>query len=349
MEKLIERTPEAFREKQNIDAFVRHEVIELDLSRRRVHVEDRQSKRTRWEPFDRLLVATGSSPVVPPVSGADAEGIYGVNTLESGLRVRRMLDETSPKRAVVIGGGYIGLEMAEALVLRGLAVALVEKAPQVMNTLDSDMGQLVSDALMKVGVKLYREESLEGFEVKDGRVSAVVTDRRTFPADLVILGMGVKPNSALAEQAGIPLGFESSIKVDRHMRTEVENVWAAGDCAQCFHLVSKQPFYVALGTVANKMGRVAGLNIGGKAAEFPGVVGTAVSKICDVEVARSGLMEKEARRLDLDYAAAAHRGFNPGRLLPRRGPHHGEDARRERKRPSSRRADRGQGRSGQAD
>jgi len=303
MNKLIERTPETFRKKQNIDARVLHEVSELDIRGRRARVEDKQSMTTRWEAFDRLLIATGSSPLLPPVPGAEAKGIYGLNSLESGVKVRRAVDENSPKKAVIIGGGYIGLEMAEALILRGLDVSLVERGSQVMNTLDPDMGELVSAALIDVGVSLYREESLEAFEVRDARATGVITDKRTLPADLVILGMGVKPNSELAEQAGLPLGVKNSIKVDRRMQTDTEGIWAAGDCAQCFHLISKQPFHIALGTVANKMGRVAGLNIGGEPAEFPGVVGTAVSKICKVEVARSGLMEKEAQKLDLNYAA----------------------------------------------
>lgn len=320
MKKLIERTPETFREKQNIDAHVHHEVIEVDLPGRRVHVEDMQNNKSRWEAFDRLLIATGSSPILPPVWGADAKGIYGLSTLESGLKVRRVVDETSPRRAVIIGGGYIGLEMAEALILRKLEVSLVERSTQVMNTLDPDMGKLVSDALTQVGVTLYREESLESFEAKNGQVRGVVTDKRTLPADLVILGMGVKPNSNLAEQAGIPLGFKNSIKVDQCMQTDVEGVWAAGDCAQCYHLVRKQPFYIALGTVANKMGRIAGLNIGGETAEFPGVVGTAVSKICDVEVARSGLMEKEARELELDYTAQTIETSTRAGYYPDSGP-----------------------------
>ena len=183
----------------------------------------------------------------------------------------------------------------------GLEVSLVERAPQVMVTLDPDMGALVSEALMAVGVTLYREESLEGFEVKNGRVQGVVTDQRTLPADMVILGMGVRPNTALAEGAGIPLGEKGAVIVNERQRTEVEGVWAAGDCAQSFHLVSKRPIFIALGTVANKQGRVAGINIGGGTAAFPGVVGTAVSKICAEEVARTGLQEREIEQLGWDY------------------------------------------------
>ena len=184
----------------------------------------------------------------------------------------------SGKRAVVVGGGYIGLEMAEALVLRGLHVSLVEKSAQVMNTLDSDMGGLVSKALKDVGVELFLEESMENFETSEGRISAVITDKRSIPADLVILGLGVRPNSVLAANAGIPLGEKGAIKVNDRMQTEMEGIWAAGDCVQSFHLVSRRPFYIALGTVANRQGRVAGINLGGGYATFPGVVGTAVSR-----------------------------------------------------------------------
>jgi NADPH-dependent 2,4-dienoyl-CoA reductase/sulfur reductase-like enzyme len=277
-------------------------VTEIDLKGRRLQVRQLDGdKKAWWEAFDQLMIATGALPIKPDVPGIDAAGIYGVHTLQSGIEVRTAVDQGRPKRGVIIGGGYIGLEMAEALVRRGMEVSLVERAEQVMLTLDPDMGKLVSEALMAVGVKLFREESLQGFEVKDGKVQGVITDKRTLPADIVILGMGVRPNAALAKGAGIPLGEKGSIKVNDRMQTDVEGVWAAGDCAQSFHLISKQPFYVALGTVANKQGRVAGINIGGGAVAFPGVVGTAVSKICAEEVARTGLQEREIEQLGWDY------------------------------------------------
>ncbi len=277
---------------------------EIDLARQRVRVRRLDNGRVGSEAFDHLLIATGASPIRPDVAGADAQGIYGLSTLQSGIEVRRAVDQASPKHAVIVGGGYIGLEMAEALVLRGLEVSLVEKMPQVMGTLDPDMGALVSDALRNIGVTLFLEESLQSFEASHGRVQAVVTDQRTLPADLVILGLGVRPNSALARDAVIPLGERGAIRVNDRMQTEVEGVWAAGDCVESFHLVSRKPFYVALGTVANKQGRVAGINLGGGDASFPGVVGTAVSKVCAVEVARTGLQESEIRRLGWEYISA---------------------------------------------
>lgn len=303
-EALIARTPQTFREKYNIDARICHEVIQIDLAQRRVQVRQEENGKSWWELFDQLVIATGAAPLSPDVPGANASGIYGLNTLQSGIKVRQAIDQEQPKRAVIVGGGYIGLEMAEGLMQRGLEVSLVERSPQVMNTLDRDMGALVSEALRQVGVVLYLEESLKGFEAKNGRVQAVVTDSRTLPADLVILGMGVRPQAQLAADAGLSLGEKGAIKVNDRMQTEVEGVWAAGDCVQSFHLVSRRPFYIALGTVANKQGRVAGINIGGGYATFPGVVGTAVSKICAVEVARTGLQEKEIQRLGLEYVSA---------------------------------------------
>ncbi len=215
------------------------------------------------------------------------------------------------------GGGYIGLEMAEALVRKGLQVSLVERGEQVMGTLDPDMGVMVSDALREIGVTLYLQESMTGYENADGRVTGVVTDQRTLPAELVIIGLGTRPNTALAAAAGITLGEKGSIRVNQRMQSSAPGVWAAGDCAESFHLVSRQPFYVALGTVANKQGTVAGTNLAGGYATFPGVVGTAVSKICKYEVARTGLMEREIRALGLLYDTASAKsktraGYYPG-------------------------------------
>jgi len=303
VEPLIAVTPEEFREKRGIDARILHEVLEVDLKARRVLVRRLDDSTEFREAFDHLVLATGAVPIVPNVPGADAGGIYNLSSLQTGLAVRKAVDEEKPGTAVIVGGGYIGLEMAEALVMRGLKVSLVERADQVMGTLDPDMGELVSQALIKIGVSLYRGEALTGFEADRGKVRAVVTDKRTIPADIVIMGLGVRPNSALAEKAGIPLGVRGSIKVNERMQTAVDAVWAAGDCVESFHHVSRRPVNIALGTHANKQGRVAGINIGGGYATFPGVVGTAASKICALEVARTGLQEREIKELGLEYVA----------------------------------------------
>ena len=313
------RSPEAFR-KQGIDARVLHRISGIDLRRREVQAEDLKTGKAWKEPFDQLLIATGAVPIRPPIPGIEAKGVHELNTLQSGIEVRRAVDEKNPRQIVIIGGGYIGLEMAENFVHRGIGVTIVEKTPQLMNTLDPDMASLLLKPLEEAGVKLYLNESLKSLEIRGGEVRGVVTDQRSLPADLVLLGLGVRPNSAMAQEAGIPVGKTGGIKVNDRMQTELERIWAAGNCVESFHLVSRRPFYIALGTVANKQGRVAGINIAGGQATFPGVVGTAMVKVFSLEVARTGLQEKEIQELGLSYAAAKIDAHTRARYYPGTGP-----------------------------
>ena len=316
-DKLVARSPEKFREKFNIDVRIQHEVLAIDTAAQRVRAVNLTDGVEAWESYDQLLIATGAEAISPPLPGSDADGIFSLSTLASGIRVMAFMDKELPRRAVVVGGGYIGLEMAEALVRQGLQVTLIEKGEQVMGTLDPDMGALVSEALREIGVTLYLNESLTGYEAANGKVSAVVTDQRTIPTDLVIVGLGTRPNSRLAADVGIVLGEKGAIRVNSRQQTSAQNIWAAGDCAESFHLISRRPFHIALGTVANKQGTVAGINLSGGYATFPGVVGTAVSKICKFEVARTGLTEREISGLGLLYRTATIKsktraGYYPG-------------------------------------
>jgi NADPH-dependent 2,4-dienoyl-CoA reductase/sulfur reductase-like enzyme len=301
---LIARAP-AEHVRRGIDARIGHDVLVVDTDRRRVRVRAVETGVESWEAFDQLVIATGSTPRRPPLPGVDAAGIFGVQTLDDGLAVRAAADAAGVRHAVVVGGGYIGLELGEALVRRGLAVALVESAPQPMSTLDPEMGELVADALRAVGVDVYVGERVEGFDTDAGRVTGVRTAGRALPADLVILGLGVEPNSGLAREAGIPVGDSGGIAVDDHVRTGIDGIYAAGDCSETFHRVSRRPVVVALGTHANKQGRVAGINATAGDAVFPGVLGTAASKICKYEVARTGLSEREAAAAGFDAVATS--------------------------------------------
>jgi NADPH-dependent 2,4-dienoyl-CoA reductase/sulfur reductase-like enzyme len=316
-ERLVVRAPEVFRDKFAIDVRLRHEVTAIDPERRTLTVRDLDGGTESEEHFDQLVVATGANPIRPKLPGVDAAGIHGVQVLDDGVALRRRLDGGGVARAVVVGGGYIGLEMAEALVQQGVDVALVEQSTQPMSTLDPDMGALVADAMRQMGIALHLEETATAFETAGGEVSAVVTNARTLPADLVILGLGVRPNSELARKAGIPVGPTGGIVTDRRMHSPVAGVWAAGDCVETFHRVSRRPVTIALGTHANKQGRVVGINIGGGYATFPGVVGTAVTKICDLEIARTGLGEAEAAAAGFETEAVAvesttRAGYFPG-------------------------------------
>lgn len=277
---------------------------EIDIRNQRIRIRRIEGGSEYSEAYDHLMVATGARPICPDVPGIDADGIFGINGLQSAIDIQSELDLTDAKQAVVVGGGYIGLEMAEAMALRGIKVALVEKSSEVMNTLDDDMAAMVSQTLEEGGVSLHRNEGLQAFERGKGRVAAVITDQRRLAADIVILGLGVQPNTELAAEAGIPLGINNSIKVNDRMETGIPGIWSAGDCVQSYHLVSRKPFYIPLGTVANRQGRVAGINIGGGHAVFPGVMGTAMVKVFDLGIARTGLQEDEIKALGWEYATA---------------------------------------------
>ena len=299
---------------------LRHEVVGIDLDRREVLVHDRSGGGETREPFDHLVYATGASPFAPEWARVGDAGVFGVQTLGDGEAVHAWLDaDPKPRRAVVIGGGYVGVEMAEAMVLRGLEVTLLEKSPQPMGkTVDPDMGALVQKSMRGMGIEVHTDAHVEGLETGQGRVRGVVTPDGTFPADVVVLGLGVRPNSELAWDAGLPVGTTGGVRTDLRMRVEgVEGVWAAGDCVETRHLLTGQPVYVPLGTHANKQGRVAGINIGGGYATFPGVIGTAVTKVCELEVSRTGLTSKEARAAGYSFVTATvdstnRAGYYPG-------------------------------------
>jgi NADPH-dependent 2,4-dienoyl-CoA reductase/sulfur reductase-like enzyme len=315
---LVARTPEQHRA-AGIDVRMCTEVVGIDLDRRVVHWHDRAGGGTGVEPFDELVYATGSVPMRPPVPGIDAEGVYGVQVLDDGVALRAELDSGRVRRVVVVGGGYIGLEIAEACRVRGLEVTVVDRSATPVGTFDPEIGQFIADAVRDEGIELVLSDAVAGLDVgADGRVRAVATaSGRELPADLVVLGLGVRPAVELAREAGIPLGISGGVAVDTRMRTHVEGVWAAGDCVESRHRLSGQRVVVALGTHANKQGRVAGINIGGGYATFPGVIGTAITKICQVEAARTGLSTAEAEAAGYLFVTAVvdsttKAGYFPG-------------------------------------
>jgi NADPH-dependent 2,4-dienoyl-CoA reductase/sulfur reductase-like enzyme len=320
---LVARTPAQHRA-NGIDVRLRTEVVGIDLDRRTVQWRDLDGGGEGSEPFDDLVYATGSVPTRPPVPGIDAAGVYGVQVLDDGVALRAELDSGRVQRVVVVGGGYIGLEIAEACRIRGLDVTVVDMSATPVGTFDPDIGEFIAEAVRGEGIDLVLSDGVAAVEVdRDGRACAVITQSgRALPADLVVLGLGVRPNVALAKEAGIPLGASGGVSVDRRMRTQVEGVWSAGDCVESLHRLSGQRVVVALGTHANKQGRVAGINIGGGYATFPGVIGTAITKICDTEAARTGLSSREAVRAGYQFVTAVvdsttRAGYFPGATLIR--------------------------------
>jgi NADPH-dependent 2,4-dienoyl-CoA reductase/sulfur reductase-like enzyme len=315
---LVARTPEEHRA-NGIDVRMRTEVTAIDLDRRLVSWRDLEEGREGTEPFDDLVYATGSVPMRPPVPGIDSPGVYGVQVLDDGVALRSELESGRVQRVVVVGGGYIGLEIAEACRVRGLDVTVVDRSATPVGTYDPDVGAFLAEAVRSEGIELVLSDGVTAIETgADGRARAVVTaSGRELEADLVVLGLGVRPNVALARDSGIPLGGSGGLVVDVRMRTPVEGVWAAGDCVESLHRLSGERVVVALGTHANKQGRVAGINIGGGYATFPGVIGTQITKICDVEVARTGLSTKEAEAAGYSFVTASvdsttRAGYFPG-------------------------------------
>ncbi|BCJ66594.1 FAD-dependent oxidoreductase [Polymorphospora rubra] len=315
---LVARAPEVFRDEYRIDVRLRHEVTAIDLDRREVVARDLEGGGEVREHFDQLVYAAGAVPVDPPWAETSAAGVFGVQTLDDGSALRAWLDGAPrPRRAVVVGGGYIGVEMAEALIRRGLSVTLVERGPQPMSTVDPDMAVLVRDALVGLGIDVRTGVSVTGLTARDGRVASVVTDAGDLPADVVVLGLGVRPNTALARRAGLPVGPTGGIRVDLRMRVMgVDGVWAAGDCVQTVHRLTGQAVHLPLGTHANKQGRVAGINIGGGYATFPGVIGTAVTKVCELEVARTGLRERDATAAGYEFVTVKVESTNRAGYFP---------------------------------
>lgn len=317
-DELIARDPGTFRKSFDIDVRLRHEVTGIDLDRREVVARDLAGGGEVREGFDTLMYATGAVPVKPAWARTDTAGVFGVQTLDDGAALLDWLErEPRPRRAVVIGGGYIGVEMAEALIQRGLTVDLIEQSDQPMSTVDGDMGELVADSMREVGIHIRTGLTVTGLEERDGRVTAVVTAEGPMPADLVVLGLGVRPNTALAEAAGLPVGPSGGVRTDRRMRVPgVPGVWAAGDCVETLHRVSGLPVHIPLGTHANKQGRVAGINIGGGYATFPGVIGTAVTKVCDLEVGRTGLRERDAVAAGFEFVSVVAESTNRAGYYP---------------------------------
>ncbi|WP_338701604.1 FAD-dependent oxidoreductase [Streptomyces sp. Q6] len=318
---LVARSPAAHRER-GIDLRMRTEVVEIDTAGRRVRARELDGGAESWTSYDKLVIATGARPIRPALPGIDAAGVHGVQTLDDGQALLDTLRVTKGRRAVVVGAGYIGVEMAEALINRGYEVTVVNRGSQPMSTLDPDMGRLVHEAMTGMGITMVDDaEVTKVLTGDDGRVRAVATQDAEYPADVVVLGIGVRPETTLAKAAGLPLGDHGGLLTDLAMRVRGhDDIWAGGDCVEVLDLVSGRERHIALGTHANKHGQIIGSNVGGGYATFPGVVGTAVSKVCDLEIARTGLREKDARRAGLQYVtvsieSTSRAGYYPGAAL----------------------------------
>ena len=311
---LVMRTPAQFAE-QGIAVHVLHEVTEIDTRARMVRVRALDGAGESSEPWDALVLAAGARPAGTGMVGAELPGVFTLRTIEDAQAIRAWIAEQGARDAVVIGGGYIGLEMAEAFRVVGLTTTVVEREEQVLPLVDADVAGEVAAELSAPGVAVRGAPAVEAI-AGDGRVRAVVAGGESLPADVVVIGIGVRPDSALAAAAGLALGAHGGVAVDAHMRTDADRVWAAGDCCQTRHLLHDGAAYVPLGTTANKQGRVAAAGVTGGDESFAGVLGTAVVKVCDLQVGRTGLSEREAKSAGLDAVSASVTHLSRARYYP---------------------------------
>ncbi len=333
---LISLTPKMATER-GITVFLRHEALSIDPVKKEVHVKDLEKDEKKVIPYDKLVIATGGLPIKPPLPGIDLEHVFTIRTLIDGIEIKKFIDqwttfdvclgptctytnrfgiEKRTMKALIVGGGYIGMEMSESLKKRGLDVTVIEKMDRVLGNMDVSIANIAEEIIKSEGVKLYKGVSVQGFEGENGVVAKVLTDHGSHEADLVLLVIGARANSKIAQEAGVEVSANGAIKVDEHLRTNIPDIFAAGDCAEATQLVTGKKVYIPLGTTANKQGRIAGENAAGMDHVFEGIVGTAVTKIFDLEVARTGLSPIEADHEGYRYFVSTIQGRSRSSAYP---------------------------------
>ena len=317
--KLLLAWPSLFRERFNIEVRTRNEVLAIDRTASTVLVRDLETGREYSEPYDALVLSPGASPIRPPWPGIDLPGIFTLRTVPDSREIRHWIDEKKPRKAVVVGGGFIGLEMAENLAHRGIAVTIVELASQVMPPLDPEMAEYAKQRLESRGVTLALADAVSEFgQGNNGSLMVHTKSGKTYEADLVVLAIGVRPETALARTAGLELGERGGIRVDRQMRTSDPRIWAVGDAVEVRNRVTGQWELIPLAGPANRQGRVAADAICGRDAHFDGVQATAVCGFFAMTVALTGATEKSLRRAGMvDFESiylhpGNHVGYYPG-------------------------------------
>ena len=319
-EELTLQTPESFFRRFRIHMKVRHEVTAIHPEKKTVSVKNLETGVVFEESYDKLLLSPGAKPVWPNLPGMDSDRIFTLRTVEDTLRIKEFIDRNKPKSAVMVGGGFIGLEVAENLRDLGLEVTIVQRPKQLMNPFDSDMAAFIHAEVRKHGVQLALGHSVAGFAEKNGGIQVLLKDSAPLHTDLVVLAIGVTPESQLARDAGLTLGMKGSILVNDRMETSVPYSYAVGDAVQVKHYVTGEDALIALAGPANKQGRIAADNICGGDSRYLGSQGSSVIKVFDMTAASTGINETNARKSGLDVdtvilSPMSHAGYYPGGKL----------------------------------
>ena len=316
-EDLTLQTPESFWQRFRIHMKVHHEVTAIHPDKKTVSVKNLITGEVFEESYDKLLLSPGAKPVWPSLPGMESDKLFTLRTVEDTFRIRDFVDQNNPKSAVMVGGGFIGLEVAENLRHLGLDVTIVQRPKQLMNPFDGDMASFIHAEMRKHGVKLALGYSVEGFEEKNRGIDVLLKDREPIHADMVVLAIGVTPESTLAREAGLALGMKGSILVNDRMETSAADIYAVGDAVQVKHYVTGEDALIALAGPANKQGRIAADNICDGDSRYSGSQGSSVIKVFDLTAASTGINEINARKSGLDadtviLSPMSHAGYYPG-------------------------------------
>lgn len=316
-EELTLQTPESFWTRFRIQVKTSHEVLAIHPQEKTVTVKNLLTDKTWDEPYDKLILSPGAKPVKPNIPGIDSKKIFTLRTVEDTLRIHTYVEEEKPKSAVLVGGGYIGIEVAENLREKGLDVTIVQRPDQLMNTIDYDMASFVHGKLRQKGVNLQLKSNVVGFREEDGKITTRLEEKGEIAADMVLLAIGVSPDSSLAKEAGLELGIKGSILVNDRMETSDPDIYAVGDAIRVKHFVTGEDTAIALAGPANKQGRIAADNICGGESRYRGSMGSSIIKIFDLTAAGTGLTEKAAEASGIDYdsvvlSPSSHAGYYPG-------------------------------------
>ena len=315
----VVRDPVFFQKVKNVHVMNRTEATSIDRKSKRLQVRSVGNGDESWLEYDKLVLATGATPVVPPIDGVDLDNVFTLHGVHDAEAIKAMLAEGKARDVVIVGGGLIGVEVTEALTAKGCRVTIVEMLPQILRMLDWDLARLVTKHMESHGVRVLTDTKLVRFE-GNGKVTTAVTDTGSIAADMAVLAIGVRPNIGLASDAGLEIGSTGAIKVDNHMCTSDPDIYAAGDCVETVNLVTDEPCYVPLGSTANKQGRVVATNVCGRPDTFPGVLGSTVCKVFDHCVARTGLTEADARQAGFDVIVALAPAPDKAHFMPEAKP-----------------------------
>lgn len=301
-EDLVMYDAKFFKEKRNIDVFLHHEAIAINSEKQAVLIKDLEAGIETEYQYNKLLIATGGMAYIPPIKGVDLKGIFTVRTLKDGINLKNFIGEKSPKKALIVGAGYVGMEMSEAFVRLGIDVTMLARGPNILGTMDNEISRVIEDELKRNGVTLLKHTQVNEFTGENGYVSkANLNTGGTIDVNIAIIAAGVRPNSMIAKEAGIETDSMGAIKINERMETNIPGIYAAGDCADVFNQVLQRRVYAPLGTTANKQGKIAGENMAGENTKFRGIIGTSAFKVFDLQVARTGLTTKEAKREGFSY------------------------------------------------